>query len=49
MKKPIIKLELPLYDMKEVERVMNACKQKDYTGKELLEQALSEYLDREGL
>ena len=47
--KHLLKLELPLYEMKEVERVMNACKVLDYTGKQLLEQALAEFLDNHNL
>ena len=43
--KALLKLDLPLYEMAEVERVMNACKVLDYTGKQLLEQALAEFLD----
>lgn len=49
MLKHLLKLDLPLYEMKEVERVMNACKVLDYTGKQLLEQALAEFLDNHGL
>lgn len=47
--KHLLKLELPLYYEKEVERVMSACKQLDLTGKQLLEQALAEFLDNHGL
>lgn len=47
--KPIIKLDLPLYEMNEVERVFNACKVLEYTGQQLLEQALAEFLDNHNL
>lgn len=47
--KPIIKIDLPLYEMNEVERVINACKVLDYTGKELLEHAVAEFLDNHNL
>lgn len=35
--------------MDEVERVMDACKALDYTGQQLLEQALAEFLDNHNL
>ena len=47
--KPIIKIELPLYVIDEVERVMNACKVLDLTGQQLLEQAVAEFLDNHKL
>lgn len=46
---PLLKLDLPLYSMEEVNRVMDACKALDYTGQQLLEQALSEFLDNHKL
>ena len=47
--KHLLKLELPLYEMQEVERVMSACKALDLTGKQLLERALAEFLDNHKL
>jgi len=47
--KPIVKFDLPLYEMSEVERVINACKVLDFTGQQLLEQALAEFLDNHNL
>lgn len=47
--KHLLKLELPLYEMKEVERVMSACKVLDLTGQQLLEQSLAEFLDNHEL
>lgn len=38
-------LELPLYEEHEAERVKAAMRKTGKTGKELLEQALAEYLD----
>ena len=48
-KTALLKLDLPLYEMNEVERVMAACKALDYTGQQLLEQALAEFLDNHEL
>ena len=47
--KYLVKLELPLYEMKEVARVISACNVLDLTGQQLLEQALAEFLDNHGL
>ena len=43
-KTALLKLDLPLYEMKEVERVMAACKALDCTGQQLLEHALMSLL-----
>ena len=48
-KTPILKLDLPLYDMREVESVMHACKVLDCTGQQLLEKALAEFIDNHNL
>ena len=48
-KTALLKLDLPLYEMNEVDRVMAACKALDYTGQQLLEQALAEFLDNHEL
>jgi hypothetical protein len=47
--KPIVKLELPLYETREVESVMHACRVLDCTFQQLLEQALAEYMDNHNL
>ena len=48
-KTALLKLDLPLYEMNEVERVMDACKALDYTGQQLLKQALAEFLENHAL
>lgn len=49
MAKYLLKLELPLYSMEEVMRIMDICKNLDCTGQQLLEQALAEFIDNHKL
>lgn len=46
--KPIIKIDYPIYEMKDLERFMAACKAYNYTGEQLLKIALDIFLKEHG-
>lgn len=46
--KPLIKLDLPVYTLEEVDRILVACKSLDCSGSELLKIALDIYLAEHG-
>lgn len=46
---PLIKLQLPIYEMDELNRILDAARSLDTDGTELLRIALNEYMHNHGM